>query len=854
MPITRARDRRLLAASATFVLAALCVAQGSVYRTLPHMLPRHFDSTNAVAFGDVDGDQDVDAVIGNAAQNRLYFNDGGLGYFVDATEGRMPIQSDVTTALALLDIDGDGDLDLVVANSKASNRLYLNDGTGVFTDASTRLPEEQHETNGIAAGDVDGDGDPDLVLANGWPRAQFNRLYLNVDGTFVDATESRLPASMDVTRAVALGDADGDGDLDLFFGNGSPGSTGRPNQLLLNDGAGQFSDASNQLPANFGNTSSIALGDLDGDGDLDALIGNEASLGEQNRIYRNDGTGTFVDVTSSNFPLFPDATLAVQLADIDGDGSLDAIVANTNVYRNRLYLNNGSGVFADVTDTDLPIDVDANTSIAVADVDGDHDVDILFGNAQTYAENRLYLNRGGQFTDVTAPSVPYDFDWTQALATGDVDGDGHVDLLVGNQVWQNQLYLNDGSGGFVSRSGRLPPEQTRTHSAALADVDGDLDLDIMLGTQYANRLYENDGTGRFINRSSGRFPAISSFSLGVAVGDIDGDGDVDALFANNGTQNNLYLNDGAGTFIDGTSRLPSDTDGTAAVALADLDGDGDLDALMGNSLQDRLYLNDGTGLFTDVTASQLPADSDWTFAVALGDVDGDGDLDALIGNFGDPDRLYLNDGSGIFTDSTGHLPSGAHQTDSVALGDVDGDGDLDALLGIFSDRNRLYLNDGSGVFTDTSFPVDIDSTSAVALADVDGDGDLDALLGNDGSARTRVHTNLTRQLIWRSVPSVGRPLTMDLYGEAGGSWVLFLSAGTARIPTPIGTLLLDPATTAGVDSGSFDPNGRAATTLAIPPIAAWIGLPLYWQALAGPPLRLTNLEVTTLTGLSTIGQ
>ena len=272
----------------------------------------------------------------------------------------------------------------------------------------------------------------------------------------------------------------------------------------------------------------------------------------------------------------------------------------------------------------------------------------------------------------------------------------------------------------------------------------------------------------------------------------------------------------------------------------------DLDALICNRSQNRLYLNDGTGVFTDVTASRLPPDSDFSYAAAFGDVDGDGDLDALIANSSVANRLYLNDGSGVFTDATaGRLPTGVGAM--LALGDVDGDQDLDALFGTL-----LYLNDGSGVFTDVTaanVPPVTNSPRAVALADMDGDGDLDGVIGT--SAQTELYVNSTRQLAWRTIPSVGRTLTMDLNGAPGGTWILALSTGTARIRLRVGTLRLDPTGFVVMASGAFDEGGRASATFDIPAIPGLIGLPVYWQALVGPPLALTNLEITTLTGLST---
>ncbi|MCI0586491.1 MAG: FG-GAP-like repeat-containing protein, partial [Planctomycetes bacterium] len=123
-------------------------------------------------------------------------------------------------------------------------------------------------------------------------------------------THQMLPADADGTMAVALGDVDGDGDLDAFVGN----AFGQQNRLYLNGGSGVFTDVTaTNLPALIDDTGAVALGDVDGDGDLDAFVGNGLAFGGsgQNRLYLNGGTGVFTDVTATNLPALIDDTGAV---------------------------------------------------------------------------------------------------------------------------------------------------------------------------------------------------------------------------------------------------------------------------------------------------------------------------------------------------------------------------------------------------------------------------------------------------------------------------------------------------------------------------------------------------------------
>jgi len=159
----------------------------------------------------------------------------------------------------------------------------------------------------------------------------------------------------------------------------------------------------------------------------------------------------------------------------------------------------------------LPPDRDPTMTAALCDVDGDGDADLVLGNF--LEQNRLYLNEGGVFPDATATYMPVDVGATQSVAVGDVDGDGDLDLVFGNGApsigRQNQLYLNDGAGHFAdATAARLPDHGDPTYVVAPCDVDGDGDLDLVVGNfGEQNLLYLNDGTGRFTDTTAARRPA-----------------------------------------------------------------------------------------------------------------------------------------------------------------------------------------------------------------------------------------------------------------------------------------------------------------------------------------------------------
>ncbi|MEM7201480.1 MAG: VCBS repeat-containing protein [Planctomycetota bacterium] len=790
---------------------------------------------------DIDGDGDRDLIEGSFRANpRLLVNDGAGAFAV--VPAAFPAMNLTTESIIAADFDGDGDMDAVFG-TQGPDVLFVNDGTGTFT--STPLPGGE-ATMAVAAGDVDGDGDSDLVLGTsnlGFP-AQ-NLLLLNDGrGAFADATAGRLLARNDDTYALALVDVDGDHDLDLIVGN--RGTSGLQNSLHVNDGTGTFAVVTGQLPTRRDFTISMEIGDVDGDLDVDVVLGNQG----RNRLLINEG-GTLRD-RSSQLPFSQEQTSGLALVDVDNDGDLDLVTANgwsLASEQNRLYLNDGYGSFTDVTESTLPTRADSTHRVIPLDADGDGDVDLAFaGNGPA----RLLFNDGtGVFTDTTRARLVHRASNSSAVLLGDLDGDGDNDLLLANGG-PDQLLLNDGTGRFnEAGAGRLPGTGGQARGAALGDVDGDGDADAVIGNSGRNTLYLNDGSGTFRDASE-QLPADRDSTWGVALGDVDGDGDLDLVVGNGGgggAQNRLYLNDGAGRFADVTAgRLPAVLASTNALALGDVDGDGDLDLVTVNGTvatyfeQSRLYLNDGSGRFDDATAARLPAPPGRNESVILADLDGDGDLDAVLGNTQADDALYLNDGSGSFADvSATHWPLLLRQEATSGFGvlDADRDGDLDLIVAQSTSGTRLLLNDGNAVFADATalFPLSRGGR-AVAVGDVDRDGDLDAVLARSG--QSHLYPNLQRQLLAPRFAILGAIYPLDLYAQPAGSssshtGFVVVSGAAAAVPIAfgtLGTLFVDPAALAALPPVALPAaTGTARAPLFIPNQPALLGASIYGQAL-----------------------
>ncbi len=804
-------------------------------------LPSPRSTTMCVLLADLDGDGDRDLVCGGS--NRLYRNQGHA-IFADDTLASLPTGLGTANAIACGDFDGDSDLDLVLGVGSFAgwqDRLLRNDGSGHFTDVTaTQLPVDADWTSAVATADIDGDGDLDLVFGNfttfpGPCRIQVN----NGSATFTDVTTARLGNAPVFASDVALVDVDGDGDPDLLLND--------PVRLFRNNG-GVFTDVSaTHVPPNV-SAERLVLIDFDGDGFRDLYCPDR----QGSHLLRNDGSGVFTDETAARLPSGWTSWWAALAIDVDGDGAAD-LVEGAGVLR-----NNGAGVFLPSTAIALPTD-EFVLSIAGGDLDGDGDADLVFG-AREFVDGHDHLLLGdgsGGFVDVSPARLAYRSAYASDLVSGDFDGDGDIDLFsTGQQACG--LWRNDGSGWFTDVSKLfLPhlPSWTSASKAAALDADGDGDLDLVVVGPGQSVLLRNNGGGTFTLAPAGSLPQWYVPPEVIASGDLDGDGDIDLVYGLS-MSGAIVLDNRAGRFVP-TSQIPFSFGlrPTVALAIGDIDGDGDLDIAGGvDGAQNRLYRNTGNGLFVDAT-SNLPPDVDATRGLALVDVDGDGDLDLVCANtysqgtMSAQDRLYRNDGTGVFTDVTAAcMPPDTAGATAIATGDVDGDGDMDLLL-LSSDApwHSLYRNDGSGHFTDVTaaeWPQELFG-SVLVLADLDRDGDLDVVVG---PSEKRVCMNVARQLHEPWPARVGRPFRMEVWQHgATGPGVALVALSSTRIPgvsTPFGVLGIAPMSTLP-PLLIASPNGVGSAQFSLPTTPALVGFAFHAQALLASSAGVHLTNVTT---------
>jgi hypothetical protein len=746
---------------------------------------------------DVDRDGDVDiwfSGLGTAGP-RLWLNQGGA-VFVDAP-ARVPVGLVAVNQVALLDLEGDGDLDAWFAmgvTSPTAQRIARNDGSGTFSllPTSTNQGFAQAGIQAVVA-DLDLDGDADVVARDegGYAVARNNGL-----GAFTMDYFLNYPSPM------LVGDVDGDRLPDLVLAEGS--------RVLRNIGNAAFVPGTMlPVPAMAG-----LLADLDGDGDHDLLATAQ--------WLRNDGTGTFVAVAEPALRVH--RTLAGHgpnaiAADFDGDGRLD--VLRDEPTRRGLLFGDGRGGFTEASPALLQT---PGTTLCVpvdAEGDGDHD---LVTNLRG-----LTLLRNDSHGAFAAEPLTGVLPTYHRLVVGDLDGDLDQDLVAREAVSAGTNYVtslvvfdNDGSGRFTASAARFSQvgsAQTGRLQLADLDLDGDLDLlDGMAGATPSLRLFRNDGHGALTDATAIALLGAPTGEAALA-GDVDGDGDLDLVVGRSRatpTMPREVLRNTGWQFTPVPLALPA-TLGMEPLLLADLDADGDLDLvsrgpLGGAQTSATIEWNDGSGRFAASGIAFLPAPGGSMQCALATDLDDDGDQDLVFG---------------------------AQVTASL------------------TSATRAFRNDGAGAFTPIAIEAGetLDTVHALASADIDGDGDPDLIHGQlDFPVTLNQHLGL--RLLERGRP--GKPITIRLTHRPGHLptpvvGLFLLAAGPAPSPVLIpgvGRTPLDPAT-AWVSPLLVlpAPQGHADHAAAVPPSAALVGATFWLHgAVIGTDgrIRLVNVVRETI--------
>lgn len=732
--------------------------------------------------------------------------------------------------VAVGDYDGDGRPDLYLTRPFGGGKLYRNLGDFKFEDVTERcgLAAAEFWQASPSFADIDGDGDLDLYVC-AFDAA--NRLYLNEKGVFKECAEEAGLNFKGFSVNMAFADYDLDGDLDGYLLTNRPFSpeenysvsdratANRVYRQLRKDAKGNFI-----MPEHLREIFEVVWNPT---GQMQMFI----RAGQYDYLYRNDGPAKeggvprFTDVTEAAGLKDNGMGLSATWFDYDADGYPDLFVANDYYGADHLFRNDGDGTFSEVTLETLPHTPWYSMGSNVADLNNDGLLDFMgsdmmgtnhfrqkvgMGNMsknawfldhaqpRQYMRNSVYVNTGlGRFMEAAHMTGLAKSDWTWALKFGDLDNDGHVDLFIGNGMTGD--FFNSDTTAAIRNGTYLPDNVDEERPPPKKDT---------------NLAFRNLGNLRFENVGESWGLAKAAASFGVAMGDLDGDGDLDLIVNNFEDPVSLYRNNSPGGNHRVKIRLKGKKNcyGIGATLKAIME-DGEiltryLTLSRGFYASDDPIVHFGLGENqkidelqiawpggTTQSIKELPADRFYTITepdksdvvdpireaplftrmkkppggkhfemtfddfdrqpllpqkysqlgpgAAWGDVDGDGDDDVFIGQGrGFAGRLYFNENGEFEGRSFDCFKIDKDCEDMAPLFfDADGDGDRDLYVvsggvecepGAAVLLDRLYLNDGKGNFSKapaSALPKVTESGSVVCAADFDRDGDTDLFVG-----------------------------------------------------------------------------------------------------------------------------
>jgi hypothetical protein len=686
---------------------------------------------SSIAVGDFNNDNYPDIVVTNYwAYNIGVFLGYGDGSFSNPTTFSTGNDSE-PFAVAVGDFNNDHRLDIVVANFGTDNLgVFFGYGNGIFFSQVTYSTGSGSGPHSVATGDFNNDSQLDIVVANFWTNNV--GVFLGYgDGNFSNQTtystdDDSRPSS------VAVGDFNNDNQSDIIVANYWTGTI----SLFLGYGNGAFSS---QIIFSTGSNSgpwSITIGEFNNDNRLDVAVADQWS--DNLGVFVGYGNGSFSNQTTYSTGS-GSSPWSVAVGDLNDDGQTDIAVANSGKSNIDLFIGYSNGSFI-TQQTILTPFSSLPISVAVADFNDDGRLDITVANFWTNNIGIFLGDGNGTFSSQTT----YDTGaWSgpRSIAVGDFNNDSRLDIVVANSGTNTiGVFFGYGNGTFSNQITFSTGYKSQPYAVAVGDFNNDNLLDIAVAN------YGTNNVGVFLRYGNGTFVSQSTYSTGsgsgpysIAVGDFNNDNQLDIVVTNYNWVGNVgvFVGYGNGTFSNQTSYSTGQGSGPTDACVGDLNNDGRLDIVV--TLHDSFGIIVFLGYGNDTFSRQLiysTGSQSQPFACALGDVNNDNRLDVAVSDFGNGNVVVLlGDGHGSFSNKISYSTGSDSGSISVAFGDFNNDSILDIVVANYNTNTIGVLLGFSyiyGVRESICATGSFSHLRAVALADFNKDTQLDIVMANYG--------------------------------------------------------------------------------------------------------------------------
>ena len=688
-------------------------------------------SPYGIAAADLDNDKHLEIVV-------TYWGTGYVSVLTEYYVAEFANQSTYLTgsaphpySIAVNDFNNDGRSDVVVANSGTDNLgILFGLANGTFDTPMKYSIGTDSYPQYVITGDINKDNHIDIVSVNS-KNDTISVIMGYGNGTFA----SQMILSTGVNShpyAMAMGDFNNDQRVDFVIANQGTDSVG----ILIGFDYGTFQSSAIYSKENNLRPRAVVVNDFNNDNRLDIAVTFRSS--NTLAVLLGYGNGSFTDMIS--YSTGSDSLpFMLTVNDFNNDTQLDIVVVNSGSNIIGVFLGYGNGSFA-IMITYFTGLGSAPQSIDVGDFNNDGLTDIVSINTDNNNIG-IFLGYGnGSFATMVTYSTR-DYSKPSAAAVGDLNDDGHLDIVVGNHGTSNVgVFIGFGNGSFAIQMIYPTGYQSWPFWVAIEDFNRDNQLDIAVAN------FNNNNIGILLGYGNGSFTNVATYSSGsgsapqcLRVGDFNNDNILDIAVAMSGANSFVVLfGFGDGTFLLGTIYSTGIGSGPFSLAIGDFNNDTRLDIVVANYLLNNIgvYLGYGYEPFAGVT-EYTTGDGSQPHSVAVGDFNSDNWLDIVVANYGtDTVGILIGYGHGVFNDMITYPTGVGSAPYSVAVADFNNDNQSDIVVTDSETGDvAILLGDGHGTFAIGA----VYSTGArsrpytVSIGDFDNDRRLDIVIANSGT-------------------------------------------------------------------------------------------------------------------------